>query len=81
MRRARLRKRRRQRGTLMRLPIRWRQLVAAPLAALALGAWISKEDAFKDLPLGKKVSNPFPIGKVHVPLPEGEWVVAGRRGG
>lgn len=65
----------------MRLSIRWRQLVAAPLAALALGAWISKEDAFKDLPLGKKVSNPLSIGKIHVPLPEGEWVVAGRRVG
>lgn len=78
MRRARLRERRRQRGTLMRLSIRWRQLVAAPLAALALGAWISKEDAFKDLPLGKEVSNPLSIGKVHVPLPEGEWVVVGR---
>lgn len=62
----------------MRLSIRWRQLVAAPLAALALGAWISKEDTFKDMPLGKKVSNPLPIGKVHVPLPEGDWVVIGR---
>lgn len=62
----------------MGLSIRWRQLVAAPLAALALGAWISKEEAFKDLPLGKKISNPLPIGKVHVPLPEGDWVVIGR---
>ena len=49
-----------------------------PLMAFALGGWVSKEEAFKDLPLGKKVSNPFPIGDVLVPLPEGEWVVAGR---
>ena len=58
--------------------IRWRQLAAAPLIALALGAWTSKEEAFKDLPVGKKVSNPLPIGKMHVPLPEGDWVVLGR---
>ncbi len=58
--------------------IRWRQLAAAPLAALALGAWTSKEEAFKALPIGKMVANPLPIGKAHVPLPEGEWVVLGR---
>lgn len=63
----------------MNRSIRWRQLVAAPLIALALGGWVSKDEAFKDLPLGKKVSNPFSIGDVQVPLPEGEWVVAGRR--
>lgn len=70
-----------EKGGFMRLSIRWRQLLAAPLAALALGAWISKEEAFRDLPLGRKVPNPLPIGKVHVPLPEGEWVVIGRNVG
>jgi hypothetical protein len=54
------------------------RILWVPLMALALGGWVSKEDAFKGLPLGKKVSNPFSIGEVQVPLPEGEWVVAGR---
>jgi hypothetical protein len=39
---------------------------------------VSKEDAFKDFPVGKKVSGQFAIGDVQVPLPEGDWVMAGR---
>jgi len=46
--------------------------------AVALGGWVSKEEAFKDLPIGKKVSGQFAIGDVQVPLPDGQWVVAGR---
>lgn len=50
-----------------------------PLIVIFLGGWISKDDAFKNYPLGAKASNPFRIGDVSVPLPPGDWVIAGRR--